>query len=237
MNKQRIKIVISLLLSFVIVFFLQREVFLAGTPIVRGDVPLRVAQAPRSVQQNISTLFSFISRPSSKQTGTPTPTPFGEGLPQPTRENGTQPFPVSSPTSPPNGWPQWPASTATPAPQQPTLTNSPARATATPTRPPIATSTPAQAVTKVQFAECLSSKGMKFYYTSTCAACTWQKNEFGTDAFAKVTSINCDTQTQTCYSKGIGRGPAWEKPDGSMLGGVTSLSNLATISSCQQPNQ
>ncbi len=230
MSRYRIKIAVSLITSFIVVFFLNREVFFAGTPRVRPDVPMRIVQAPQYISSQINTIFSSMKRKTGEGPS-PTPTPFGEGVPLPTsrRENGTQPFPVS--TIPP-GMPANPTATVQPTTSQPST-----QPTASPTQRPSAPPQPSQPnqTTNIAFAECLTSKGMKYYYNSSCGACLWQKQQFGDQAFAKLTAINCDTQTQTCYGKGIGKGPAWEKGSGEMVGGAKNFQMLSTMSGCPQP--
>lgn len=230
MTLQRIKIITSLIISLLIVFFLKEQVFIGSSPLIRPDAPTNIVSLPKKIANSTTVLLAKViparsstQQPDAKISPAPKTGPFNppdSQNPGPTEE--IVPTKVL-PTTPP---------TATPALitiPPPTIPPNPNGGQLPPTQPP-------PPVTKVEFAQCLTSKGMKFYMNSSCPYCKKQKDMFGPDAYRYVTEINCNTQTQLCRSKpGVGIGPAWETGTGKIYPGYMDLQSLGYASSCPKP--
>jgi hypothetical protein len=242
MSPYRIKIIIALLLAFGSAWFLNKEVFLLNTPIIRADTPQRIVQLPQNIFTGGIKIIASLPKP-------PTSTTRSEqgGSILPTGRAQTQPYPLppadsSQPQQPPNNPDNGGNNGPSPTPQwitivPPTNTPYPTQRPNYPTyTPPPPTPTP-RPVTKVEFAQCLTSKGMKFYSNVTCPYCAQQKADFGTQAWGYITEINCTAQTQTCRSKaGVGIGPAWEESGGKVWPGAMDFRSLGYVSKCQAPS-
>ena len=231
----RLKIFISLVLAYLVSWYLSSNVFLAGTPVVRPDAGRNVLQIPLMAKDATGKLFAHFSifkgikPPKSSNTDTIAVIPTWKANISPTRDPAEPNAPYNPPPTssyqnptPTQGWIYIsPSPTPTPVPWIPT---SPPQ--------PTATSAP---VTKDQFAQCLTTKGMKFYTNAACPFCKQTKQDFGT-SFKYVTEVNCDAQAQLCRSKpGVGRGPAWEKGNGEIIPGAMDFQSLSYVSSCQKP--
>ncbi len=84
---------------------------------------------------------------------------------------------------------------------------------------------------KENLATCLSNKNIIMYGTEWCIHCTNQKELFG-NAFGKITSIDCDEDTQQCKDAGVEWFPTWINSDGKKYSGTQTLAKLDEISSC-----
>lgn len=92
-----------------------------------------------------------------------------------------------------------------------------------------------------QFAQCLGEKGAKFYGAFWCPHCQEQKRLFGRSK-DQLPYIECSlpdqkTQTQICIDEKITGYPTWIFADGSRVGQVMQLSELAANTSCELPNK
>ncbi|MEK7482337.1 MAG: hypothetical protein AAB620_00900 [Patescibacteria group bacterium] len=89
-----------------------------------------------------------------------------------------------------------------------------------------------------KFAECLTSKGMKFYGASWCSWCKKEKDSFG-DAKGSLPYIECvDPQDQQkltpeCEKAGIQSFPTWQLPNGTKEAGFKTIDQLAATSGCE----
>ncbi len=97
---------------------------------------------------------------------------------------------------------------------------------------------PAQEVTVVasaDFAQCLTSKGVKFYGSKNCGWCDKEKELLG-ESLQYINYIECigdDGQpTKTCQDAKIESFPTWQLPDGKMESGYKTLEQLAEVSGC-----
>lgn len=94
---------------------------------------------------------------------------------------------------------------------------------------------------RVAFAECLTSKGAKFYGAYWCPHCAEEKKLFGSKAMDKVTYIECAvpgntaTQTQECKDAKITGYPTWVFADDSRTSGVQQFKDLAEKTGCTAP--
>lgn len=219
------KVTLVLTLAFLFAFFLGEKVFIPGTLIVRPKVRWSLASFPSRTRQTASEIlrkltdFSFLPKFGLKKPSvSPTPSPAAQ--PPPGLLTPTTPPYIPSPT--PTTVPAVPPLSPTPLP--PTSTPYP---TATPSAPP--------SVTLAQFAQCLTSRGLKMYGTPGCGYCAQQRNMFGA-AFSYITEIDCTQQTQLCREKGIAGYPTWEDGGGTLHPGVQSFSSLSQISGCPAPS-
>lgn len=90
------------------------------------------------------------------------------------------------------------------------------------------------------FAQCLESKGAKFYGAFWCPHCQAQKRLFG-NSVKLLPYIECSTQDgkqqlQVCIDAEIVQYPTWEFADGSRLTGERTLEELAAKTNCPLPN-
>ena len=93
------------------------------------------------------------------------------------------------------------------------------------------------------FAQCLVSKGAKFYGAFWCPHCQAQEKDFQMTREALTTiglytecSIpDANGQTQVCIDKKVQSYPTWIFPDGSQLNGEIPLQQLADKTSCILP--
>lgn len=85
------------------------------------------------------------------------------------------------------------------------------------------------------FAQCLTSKSMKFYGSKNCSWCAKEKELFG-ESLQYVNYIECtgdDGQfTKACQDANITSFPTWQLPDGTKESGYKTLEQLAGISGC-----
>lgn len=89
----------------------------------------------------------------------------------------------------------------------------------------------------IAFADCLKEEGAKFYGAFWCPHCQNQKRIFGKKAAKALPYTECSTpdgqgQTEACTEAGIESYPTWEFADGSRTGGVQSIQQLSTLTSC-----
>lgn len=92
----------------------------------------------------------------------------------------------------------------------------------------------------VGFAQCLTDKGVKLYGAYWCPHCADQKKLFGKKGFEKIAYIECDPRAkdanpELCKQKKIKGYPTWELPDGTLIPGLTQLSELAEKTQCALP--
>jgi hypothetical protein len=90
-----------------------------------------------------------------------------------------------------------------------------------------------------EFAQCLTSKGMKLYGAFWCSVCQKQKSLFGSSA-VYINHAECSTpdgksQTAECQAAGIESYPTWQLPDGSKRAGILTFQELAAFSGCKLP--
>ena len=88
------------------------------------------------------------------------------------------------------------------------------------------------------FAECLTSKGVKFYGAFWCPHCQAQKAAFGGSVkyLPYIECSNADkSQNATCNAAKIESYPTWEFPDGTRATGEQSMQVLADKSGCALP--
>ena len=86
-----------------------------------------------------------------------------------------------------------------------------------------------------EFAQCLSTHGVKMYGAYWCSHCANQKKLFG-NSFQYMSYIECDprgdnSEYQLCLDKGIGGYPTWEI-NNTLYPGEMSLQKLADLSGC-----
>lgn len=90
---------------------------------------------------------------------------------------------------------------------------------------------------KSELAQCLTSKGLKFYGAFWCPHCAEQKALFGS-AKDELPYVECGVigdargQTQICTEKEITGYPTWELQNGERISGVQSLERLSKIAGC-----
>ena len=85
------------------------------------------------------------------------------------------------------------------------------------------------------FAQCLNSKGLKFYGTFWCPHCNNEKALFGS-SMKYMNYIECSnkdmTQTEVCKKAGIQSYPTWEFASGSRLTGEVPFEKLSEMTGC-----
>lgn len=228
------EITVVLTLAFLSALFLGEKIFIHGTLIVHPQVRWNIAAFPTKLRETGSEIFrrladlSFLPKIGpEKPIIQPTPSQSPPSQRQPTATPPSQKEPTS--TVPPHG----PSPTPTTAPIVPTLSPTPLPPTLTPY--PTATPTTSPSVTLAQFAQCLTSRGMKMYGSPYCGACAQQRNMFG-QAFSYITEIDCTQQSQLCSQKGITGYPTWEDRGGRLYPGVQSFPSLSQISGCPAPS-
>lgn len=91
----------------------------------------------------------------------------------------------------------------------------------------------------VDFAQCLTARGVKIYGAYWCSHCLNQKRLFGS-SFSKINYIECDPRGPNakpglCLEKKIESYPTWEFPDGSIAKGELTFEQIAEKSKCQLP--
>jgi len=89
------------------------------------------------------------------------------------------------------------------------------------------------------FAQCISSKGVKFYGAFWCPHCQDEKSMFGSAAhylpYVECSTPDSNGQLQICIDQKITEYPTWKFPDGSVNQGEMTLQDLATKTGCQLP--
>ena len=93
------------------------------------------------------------------------------------------------------------------------------------------------------FAQCLVSKGAKFYGAFWCPHCQAQEKDFqmtrealtSIGLYTECSTLDASAQTQACTDKGIKSYPTWIFADGSTLNGEIPLQQLADKTSCVLP--
>ncbi|MBI4143724.1 hypothetical protein HY486_00555 [Candidatus Woesearchaeota archaeon] len=86
------------------------------------------------------------------------------------------------------------------------------------------------------FAQCLTSKGVKMYGAFWCGHCNVQKEMFG-ESFKHINYVECATssgQTPACIDAKINAYPTWEV-NGKRTEGEMSLASLSQSSGCTLP--
>jgi hypothetical protein len=88
---------------------------------------------------------------------------------------------------------------------------------------------------KEALASHLQKAGAKMYGTHWCIACQGQKQEFGKEAFSKITYIECDPggqnpQVELCRKLNVTSFPTWEINGKFDCQGGCSLDKLADLS-------
>jgi hypothetical protein len=86
---------------------------------------------------------------------------------------------------------------------------------------------------KEELANCLTSNNIKMYSSTTCSACSTQKNMFGS-AVELLDIVECDTEEgqQECQDMAIKATPTWIV-NGVKYTGVLSLEGLAELADCE----
>ncbi|MFZ1019543.1 MAG: hypothetical protein WAN61_00930 [Minisyncoccia bacterium] len=93
------------------------------------------------------------------------------------------------------------------------------------------------------FAQCLVSKGAKFYGAFWCPHCQAQEKDFQmtrqaletAGLYAECSTPDASGQTQICIDKKIQSYPTWIFADGSQLTGEIPLQQLADKTGCVLP--
>jgi glutaredoxin len=87
-------------------------------------------------------------------------------------------------------------------------------------------------------AQCLTSKGVKFYGAYWCPHCQNQKAAIGESAMKSIDYVECgvqgDTQAQSeaCKTAGVNTYPTWVFADGTRLVGEQTMEALADKAGC-----
>lgn len=92
--------------------------------------------------------------------------------------------------------------------------------------------------TALKIAQCLKQKGVQMYGAYWCPHCAEQKRMFGKKATEEIPYNECDPKgensvTNTCLELKIEKYPTWIFPNGSRIGGVVPLSDLAKRAGCE----
>ncbi len=92
-----------------------------------------------------------------------------------------------------------------------------------------------------QLAQCIKDRGVIFYGAFWCPHCQKTKALFGNSA-KLLPYVECSTpdgkgQLQICIDKKITNYPTWIRPDGAVITGEHSISELATFSGCTVDGQ
>lgn len=87
-----------------------------------------------------------------------------------------------------------------------------------------------------EFAQCLSSKGVKMYGAFWCGHCQNEKSKFG-ESWKYIDYVECDprgenSEADLCLQKSIEGYPTWEV-DGKLYPGEQSFEKLAELSGCK----
>lgn len=85
-----------------------------------------------------------------------------------------------------------------------------------------------------KFAECLSTKELKIYWTQWCWHCKNQKTLFW-KSFEKIRYIDCDTQRQECLDAWVRWFPTWIDKQWNKYPGTQQLEKLSEITWCPEP--
>ena len=88
-----------------------------------------------------------------------------------------------------------------------------------------------------EFAQCLTTSGVKMYGAYWCPHCNNQKAAFGS-SWKYVSYVECSLpggqgQTQECTEAGITGYPTWVFQDGSRVSGEQSFETLSQKSGCE----
>lgn len=94
----------------------------------------------------------------------------------------------------------------------------------------------------VEFAKCLTARGVKMYGTYLCPHCNNQKAMFGKWGFAEIAYIECDAKGKNgnpdfCIAKGIEGYPTWEFNNGLRMVGEVTFQMLSEKSGCPLPKE
>jgi hypothetical protein len=81
------------------------------------------------------------------------------------------------------------------------------------------------------FAECLSIKWVRMYWTSWCSLCNEQKKLFW-DSFDKVWFIDCDKERQHCLDVWVRWFPTWIDQNWNQYPWTQQLKKISDISWC-----
>jgi hypothetical protein len=88
----------------------------------------------------------------------------------------------------------------------------------------------------IDFAKCLSDKGVKMYGAYWCPHCNNQKKMFGDawkDFYIECALPSGNGQTQACQDAGINGYPTWVFQDGKKVEGELSFEELSQYSGCE----
>ena len=91
-------------------------------------------------------------------------------------------------------------------------------------------------------AQCLTSKGVKFYGAYWCPHCAAQKATLGESAMKKIDYVECgvpgqgeQAQSDACKAAGVSTYPTWILADGTRLVGEQTPQALADKAGCLNP--
>lgn len=89
------------------------------------------------------------------------------------------------------------------------------------------------------FAQCVTDSGATFFGAFWCPHCQDQKTMFGRSAkllpYKECSTPDGQSQLQACTDEGITGYPTWEFADGSRIGGLAQLGDLAEKTGCELP--
>jgi len=89
------------------------------------------------------------------------------------------------------------------------------------------------------FAQCIASKGAKFYGAFWCPHCQAQKELFGSSVkylpYVECSTPDTNGQLQVCIDQKIAAYPTWKFSDGTTKEGEMTLRELADKTGCALP--
>ncbi len=227
MRYYRARIITSLLVSFLLSFFLNKNLFLGSTPKINTQAVASIKNFPVQIISVIT--MKKVPETKNEEENKPTPMPLpgipwppvSTRAPTPTRRPN-QPIPTNivEPT-------EYIPPTTVPTEPEPTWPDMP---TTGPTNPP-----QSQNKTLAEWGQCLTRNSMVLYTQPGCSACSQQKKELG-EALAYITEVSCPQKPDECRSAGVRSTPSWAKNGKVVIPGGTSLEYIAQVSGCQLPN-
>jgi hypothetical protein len=248
---KKIKIFISLFLSYFFSFYANEKIFMANSPDVNPDTVKYVEEFPNNIKNigmqineklvSIISPINNISQPEINQPGISFPTIWispvdifptvSEAIPTIIPTIKVQPTTNYFPSVIPSQI-QIPTKMILPSPTFkiiPTATQIP---TKIPTKVPTPTVKPN--ITLADFGKCLAAKNMILHTIPGCSECQRQKTILG-EALKYITEINCQVKPQECSKYSTNTVPFWGQNGKLVIPGRADIETISAISGCAAP--
>ena len=229
MRYYRTRIIVSLLVSFLLSFFLKENLFLYSTPKINTQAVAAIKNFPAKIASVIT--MKKMPETNNKEEKKPTPTPtLIPPIPWPS-VNTQAPSPTRRPNQPVPTYVVEPTEYIPPTtvPTEPEITEYIPPAQNTPTTPAGQPN-----ATMADFGKCLTAKGMVVYTLPTCSGCAQQKKILG-EAWPYVKEVSCPSSPKECATIGVRGYPSWAKNGTIVIPAGAYPEQLADVSGCQAP--